>query len=362
MADPSARIDYEALWRTLPVPALFLDEAGNVAEANAAAEGFLGLSRRALRGRCPAVIAGEDSALAALAARAAAGDGPLAEYGVELAWPGSQCRADLFATPDSGGVLVVIHPRASAERMGRQFSSRDAARSVAGLAAMLAHEIRNPLAGISGAAQLLAMSVAEADRELTGLIREEAGRIGALVARFEQFGDMRMARRRPVNIHDVLDRAVKSTRAGVAAHLDFVEEYDPSLPPTAGDQDHLMQVMVNLLKNAAEAAPRAGGVVRLRTAYSAGMKLRTARGTEALPLLISISDNGSGVPDDLRPHIFEPFVTSKANGSGLGLALVSKVIADHGGIVSCNSAPGRTTFEVLLPVWQWAPAGAEGAT
>lgn len=343
--------DYEALWHALPNPGLLLDAEGCVREANGAAEDFLGISRRALAGRSLAGMAGEDSALAGLIARAMAGGEALAEYTVEFAWPEAPLRlADLFATPVEGGVLVLIHPRANAERMGRQLSSRDAARSVVGLASMLAHEVRNPLAGISGAAQLLAMNASAEDRELTELIREEAERIGGLVARFEQFGDMRMARRAAVNIHDVLHRAAKSAKAGFAAHLRFVEEYDPSLPPTAGDPDQLMQVIVNLLKNAAEAAPKVGGVVSLRTAYRAGVKVRTTRGTESLPLQVSISDNGGGVPEELRPHIFEPFVTSKANGTGLGLALVSKVIADHGGVISCDSAPGFTVFRMLLPV------------
>lgn len=343
--------DYEALWHALPNPGLLLDLDGRVREVNGAAEYFLGVSRRALGGRRLAEMAGEDSALGGLIARAAESGEALAEYTVEFAWPDAPLRlADLFASPADGGVLVLIHPRANAERMGRAMTSRDAARSVVGLASMLAHEVRNPLAGISGAAQLLAMNSTAEDRELTELIREEAERIGDLVARFEQFGDMRMARREPVNIHDVLHRAARSAKAGFAAHVRFVEEYDPSLPPTVGDPDQLMQVMLNLLKNAAEAAPPVGGLIMLRTAYRAGVKVRTARGTESLPLQVSISDNGGGVPEELKPHIFEPFVTSRANGTGLGLALVSKVVADHGGVISCDSAPGFTTFRMLLPV------------
>ena len=140
----------------------------------------------------------------------------------------------------------------------------------------------------------------------------------------------------------------------------FVEEFDPSLPPTFGDADQLTQVVVNLLKNAAEAMPPVGGVLMLRTAYRAGMKVRTGRGqSESLPLQIEISDNGEGVPEELKPHLFEPFVTSKANGSGLGLALVSKVITDHGGVISCDSAPGFTTFRILLPVASRAELAAE---
>ncbi len=348
----AAGADYEALWQALPNPSLLLDDRGRVREVNGAAEYFLGVSRRALDGRELAQLAGDDSRLADLIRRVSTSGEALAEYTVEFSWPDMPMRmVDLLAQPvGEGDVLVLIHPRANAERMGRSLTSRDAARSVVGLASMLAHEIKNPLAGISGAAQLLAMNATPEDQELTELIREEAERIGELVARFEQFGDMRMARRDPVNIHDVLDRAAKSAKAGFASHVRFVEDYDPSLPPTVGDPDQLMQIMLNLLKNAAEAAPPVGGLIMLRTAYRAGVKVRTARGTESLPLQVTISDNGGGVPEELKPHIFEPFVTSRANGTGLGLALVSKVVADHGGVISCDSAPGFTVFRMLLPV------------
>ena len=365
-AAAAGALDYEALWQALPSPAVLLDARGRVRALNGAAEDFLAMSRRALGGRALAALAGADSRLADLVARATAGGAGLAEYGVELAWPDAPPRmVDLLAQPvEGGGLLVLIHPRANAERMGRALTSRDAARSVVGMSAMLAHEIKNPLAGISGAAQLLAMNASasnsDEDCELAELIREEADRIGELVAGFEAFGDVRLARRVPVNVHDVLDRAAKSAKAGFGRHLRFVEDYDPSLPPTVGDPDQLMQVMLNLLKNAAEATPPVGGLIMLRTAYRAGVKVRTARGTESLPLQVAISDNGGGVPEELKPHIFEPFVTSKAKGSGLGLALVSKVIADHGGVISCESMPGFTTFRMLLPLASAEDVAAEG--
>lgn len=346
-------IDYEALWQALPNPALVLDADGRVVDLNSAAEDFLAMSVRALKRQSVPKLAGEDSRLADLIRRVIAQSVALGEYNIELSWPDAPVRmADIFAVPVAEGrVLVLIHPRANAERMGRQLTSRDAARSVVGMAAMLAHEIKNPLAGISGAAQLLEMNASPEDQELTGLIREEADRIGKLVGRVEAFGDAGLPRRMPVNIHDVLDRAAKSAKAGFAGHVRFIEEYDPSLPPTPGDPDQLMQVIINLLKNAAEAAPAVGGVIMLKTAYRAGIKVRTPRGdAESLPLQIEISDNGGGVPEDLKPHLFEPFVTSKASGSGLGLALVSKVIADHGGVISCESEPGFTVFRILLPV------------
>ena len=346
-------VDHEALWQALPNPALVLDAEGLVQELNGAAEGFLGLSSKYLRGRSFRAMTGAESRVADVIDRVSSGASALSEYNVEFGWPDAPLRrVDLFVVPlAEGQLLVQIHPRTNAERMGRQLTSRDAARSVAGMASMLAHEIKNPLAGITGAAQLLEMSADAEDQELTVLIQEEAERIGNLVDRFEAFGDHGLARREAVNIHDVLDRAARAAKAGFAGHVRFVEDYDPSLPPVPADPDQLMQVMQNLLKNAAEAAPEVGGVIMLKTAYRAGVKVRTTRGgAESLPLQVEISDNGGGVPEELQPHLFEPFVTSKANGSGLGLAMVSKVIADHGGVISCESKPGFTTFRMLLPV------------
>ncbi|HUF86316.1 MAG TPA: ATP-binding protein [Thermohalobaculum sp.] len=364
----SAGRDFELIWNSLPNPALAVDGAGAIAAVNGAAENFLAASERQLLGQALAALAGEDSRLADLVRQARREATIMAEYGVELAWPGLPTRlVDLQAAPmgeGEGGVVagavVVIHPRAIVETMDRSLTHRSAARSVAGMAQMLAHEIKNPLAGISGAAQLLQMGASGEERELTGLIRDEVERIGALVGRVEQFGEFGPGRFQAVNIHDVLDRACRSAKAGFAAHARFAQDYDPSLPPTLGDADQLIQVMLNLLKNAAEAVPRVGGIISVRTAYHAGMKVATPAGRrESLPLQVTIADNGRGVPEDVLPHIFEPFVTTKGNGGGLGLALVSKIVSDHGGVISCDSQPGATRFRLLLPMA--AGARAEGA-
>ncbi|MFQ5565365.1 MAG: nitrogen regulation protein NR(II) [Paracoccaceae bacterium] len=355
----SARRDFESIWNSLPNPVLTVDGAGTIVAVNSAAEDFLGASQRQLSGQRLAALAGEDSRLAGLVRQVLRQGVKMAEYGVELGWPERPVRlADLHAAPlvDRGaertaGAVVMIHPRAIVETMDRSLSHRNAARSVAGMAQMLAHEIKNPLAGISGAAQLLQMNLSGEDSELTALIREEAERIGALVGRVEQFGEIGPGHYRPVNIHDVLDRACRSAKAGFATHVRFIQEYDPSLPPTLGDAGQLMQVMLNLLKNAAEATPKVGAIITVRSSYRAGMKVATPSGRrESLPLQITIADNGAGVPEDLLRNIFEPFVTSKSNGSGLGLALVSKIISDHGGVISCQSEPGWTRFRLLLPV------------
>ncbi len=197
------------------------------------------------------------------------------------------------------------------------------------------------------------MNVAAEDRELADLIVEETRRIVKLLEQVEQFGNLRAPDRRPVNIHDALDRARKSAMVGFAAHMHIVEDYDPSLPPTFADPDQLMQVFLNLIKNAAEACQRAGEgtTIRLHTFYDLSLRLRGKDGRPAaLPLQIEIIDDGPGIPPEIAADIFEPFVSGRENGTGLGLALVSKIISDHEGWISVDSVPGRTVFRVSLPM------------
>ncbi len=217
---------------------------------------------------------------------------------------------------------------------------------------MLAHEVKNPLSGIRGAAQLLEQDADAAGRELTQLICDETDRIVALVDRMEAFSGHAPISRDEVNIHEVLDRVRKIAQSGFARHVRINEDYDPSLPPVYGDRDLLLQVFLNLVKNAAEAAPGAGGEIVLTTGYRHGLRLAApgGDGRRHLPLMVSVADNGSGIPDDLKPHLFDPFVTTKRNGTGLGLALVAKVIGDHGGVIEFDSQPRRTVFRVFLPV------------
>jgi len=242
-----------------------------------------------------------------------------------------------------------------ADKIDRQMTHRGAARSVSGLAAMLAHEIKNPLSGIRGAAQLLETAVGDEDRALTRLITDETDRIVALVDRMEVFADDRPISRAPVNIHVVLDRVKAIARNGFARHLKITEEYDPSLPPVLGNRDQLVQVFLNLVKNAAEAVGAGqGGEIRLSTAFRPGIRLAVpgTRDRVSLPLEFCVHDNGPGVADDLIPILFDPFVTTRTNGTGLGLALVAKIVGEHGGVIECDTSPRGTTFRVLMPAWK----------
>ncbi len=347
----------DQIWGAIPYPAFVIDADDRIETCNTEAEVFSATSRKQITGRPLAKFFGAGSPVLEALAQARRGSVSVALYNVEIGWADHTpriftLRASQIQDGD-GRVLMLLHPRGIADQMDRSLSNRSAARSVTGMAAMLAHEIKNPLAGISGAAQLLSMSLSDGEQELTDLIQEETDRITGLVERVEQFGELRPINRTEVNIHDVLDRAQRAAEAGFARHVRFRVQYDPSLPPTIGDADQLMQVFQNLLKNAAEAVPEVGGVITLRTGYQPGVKLSLPGGrSEKLPLVVSVIDNGKGIPENLIRDIFDPFVSSKSNGSGLGLSLVSKVLTDHGGVVECESVPGRTEFRVRLPIQQ----------
>ncbi|MEJ6394880.1 ATP-binding protein [Gymnodinialimonas sp. 2305UL16-5] len=344
----------DALWASLPIPALILDAEDCIRDVNPAAEAFLNASKKSLNGYPVWDKIFVDAPLEDSFARVRTAQAPLFVNSVDVG-TGSRkpvaCDVQITSLADKPDhVLVLLESRDLQGRMDRAMSSKTAAKSAIGMAEMLAHEIKNPLAGITGAAQLISMNVSGEDRELTDLIVAETRRILKLLEQVEDFGNIRPPDRRAVNIHDVLDRASKSAAVGFAAHMQILDDYDPSLPATWADPDQLLQVVLNLLKNAAEAGA-AGGTIRLRTFYELSLKVRRRDGSGgAVPLQIEVVDDGPGIPADMAEDVFEPFVSGRENGTGLGLALISKIIADHDGWISMESVPGRTVFRISLPI------------
>ena len=356
-AVPQDEVAATEILSALASPLFVVDEKDGVTYLNSAAEQFFHFSAAGLLGVNLQDLVPHDSPMLSLIHKVRRSDSSMSQYGVGIMTPRiGEHQVDIDASPLSdapGSVVVTLRKCSIAGKIDFTLTQRGAARSVTAMAGVLAHEIKNPLSGVRGAAQLLEQSVNSDDRELTQLIVEEVDRICALVDQMEVFEDRPRIERGPVNIHEALGHVVKLARTGFARDIRIVENYDPSLPPFFGDRDQIIQVFLNLIKNAAESMPESkDGEIIITTAFQHGVKMAAPNGGSVihLPLVVTVQDNGDGVPEDLKPHLFDPFITTKRGGTGLGLPLVAKLIGDHGGVIDFDSSPQGTSFRVMLPM------------
>ena len=353
---PLPPLDSSMVLNTLRAAVIAVDSDFIIRHVNSAAEQMFATGSHYLLDHPLASILPPDSQLLTLVALAYEREVNVCEHGIMLDTPRTGRRelsvtASLVAECPEYVVLSLVE-QSIAARMSAMLPSRNAARSAAAMSAMLAHEVKNPLSGIRGAAQLLEADSSEQDQVLTRLIIDETDRIVSLLDRMEVFSVTHPLQIEPINIHTVLEHVIRVAENGFARHVRIRKSFDPSLPPVQANRDMLIQVFLNLVKNAAEAVGHDGGEIIVSTAYLLGLRMASPVSGESrnLPLAVSIQDNGPGVPAELLPHLFDAFVTTKASGSGLGLALAAKIIDDHGGIIECESQPRRTMFRVLFPM------------
>jgi two-component system, NtrC family, nitrogen regulation sensor histidine kinase GlnL len=345
-----------AFLEAVPFPALAVRADGQVMLANGAAQDSFLRSVRSIESQGLKGLLSEDSPIHELIARAWASGAPVSGRDMMLRGPSfGEISCDVTAAPseEGGFVALILRPRSKGRDLSERRHDSAGARSMAAIGRTLAHEIKNPLAGIRGAAQLLVRDADPNELELVNLIVEETDRIRRLIDRMESFGDEAPIAFHPVNVHASLERVAALAENGFARGVSVKRRFDPSIPDALGDEDQLIQVFLNLAKNAVEAAQvrQDGAEITLSTAYRHGVRMRTPGGEALdLPLEIAFHDNGRGVADELRDCLFEPFVTTKPSSGGLGLPLVQKIVAAHGGVVDFESEPGRTIFRVRLPM------------
>jgi two-component system nitrogen regulation sensor histidine kinase GlnL len=344
------------LIEALPAAIIVVDREGLCHLLNAAAEDLLQVGRKTLLGRRLSDVIPDDSPLFSLIeqcrlTRSAVSDAEMVIEGPRLRLEHVSLDVAPLGDPH-GSVVLAMRDRTLEYRMARQGAAAEAAQSVRSMAGMLAHEIKNPLSGIRGAAQLLESKVGPRDAPLAALIREESDRIVGLVNGVEIFADDRAPALSDVNVHEALDYVCKLARVSFARDVTLREYYDPSLPPLCGNRDLLIQIFLNLVKNAAEACDGGKGEIVVTTAYQAGFRIGERNKAHRQPrrIAVTISDNGPGVPEALHGNLFDPFVTSKPGGRGLGLALVAKLVRAQDGVIEFSSKPGATRFTVLLPI------------
>lgn len=351
---------YHQIWAQMPISAVIIDRQSIIIDINASAEAFLNISRKVAVGQILwQWLSGEDALHRSVdqffTKRVPIKITEVLAHGRQTAESACtvhicELKIGLQSEPDDVALLLFIPMETTTGGMRGSDASSAAAYSAIGMSETLVHEIKNPLAGITGAAQFLSMSLTAEEKVMTDLIVLESKRIVTLLNQVEQFGDVTPPNSTRVNIHDVLDRSARSAAMANLSSVEIIKDYDPSLPEVWGDYDQLVQVFLNLIKNACEASDKKVKII-IKTFYNPNLKLPLSDYSgPKLPLHIQIIDHGLGIPKKIVQHIFDPFVSNKKNGKGLGLALVSKIVTQHKAHIGVASKPGLTEFRVSLPI------------
>jgi two-component system nitrogen regulation sensor histidine kinase GlnL len=333
----------ETVIESMRLPVIVMGRQGEIVSVNMSAEEFLGRSRQNVASKALSSLFLPNQVLARMLARTEAGRSITAE--LSLALCDGECRKVVanLSPLENGGSVLTLFADETVRQMEKIDQQERTVRSLGAMAMMLAHEVKNPLSGMRGAAQLILQNATEGDRPLAQLIVDECDRVVRLVGKVEYLGDDDLPSVGPVNIHAVLAHVLLLARKGFAARHVFEEKFDPSLPPVLGNFDQLVQLFLNLIKNAAEASPAAGGTIRLSTAW------QPQSGSLSLPVIVKVTDFGVGIPDEMKESLFTLPRSRKPDGQGLGLPIAARIVARHKGKISVTSEPGQTIFSIALP-------------
>tara|TARA_B100000686_G_scaffold229242_1_gene236636 strand:- start:10590 stop:11672 length:1083 start_codon:yes stop_codon:yes gene_type:complete len=345
-------LNYENIINLIPNPILLIDKFNKIVFVNFAGELFFGESAKLLKKKSLEGFLSSDSQLFAIVNQVKNQGYSATQYDITVNDINKKILlVDVVAGIYNDLIILSIHKKSIAQQIDRSIVQKNI-HSVSGLSALMAHEIKNPLSGIKGAAQLLNEELKNEDRDLTKLIIDEVDRIGDLINKVGSLSDKNIISRSALNIHDVLRRVCKLAKNSFCKNSIIVEKYDPSLPEVYGDMNSLIQLFLNLIKNSSEA--KSDGKITVETGYRHGFNIKVSGSKKRLrlPIYINIKDDGPGIPDNIKSHLFEPFVSSKHGGSGLGLSLVASIVEEHGGIIELNSVSGTTIFTVLLPSYE----------
>ena len=341
-----------SMWEILPISCILTSKKGAIIDVNPSAEIYLKTAKKNLLNKTMHEVFRSDIDFLKHFESFSKNQGNLKFKSIFIQVNEEMILSDIWVVPFDCNFLIMLEADNN-KNFRDVVLTKNATQSVVGMAEMLAHEIKNPIAGITGAAQLLEMSLSSVDRKLTGLIVKETKRIMNLIEQFDKFGDLRKPELKKINIHDVLENVKNLSKVNLEKNISFSDDYDPSLPLTLGDRVQLEQVFINLIDNSAHALKNIdNGVITFRTFFEKGLSILTSEGIKKeLPLQIEVEDNGAGISPALLEKIFDPFISGSINGTGLGLSLVSKIILSHNGLISITSKKNKTKVKIAMPIF-----------